>query len=433
MNSKVSKNEHAWNQIFSEDDVLEQIRKHGFYKISATRINRVREARLMTKFDHSVQLPLIFRNNKLSIQPTSRGEYVIGEFDSYCELPKLDVSSVTYSNLNQTLTTLSTTNIFSEPSGLLCAFHSGMIQEVLGEKVLFTTFGRMSTGEFSYLIKDSKNNRQLNVSVENSQCEIDGGFEGETCFGLMEVKIGKKDDFIIRQLYYPYRLWLQKTQKKIIPILLTISNDIFSFYVFRFSDPQIYNSVELQYQYHFCIGESDIELSDIKKIRNRTQHHIEQHSEVFPQADNFPRIVDLLTQMMEAPEPLDKDAVAIMYAFDYRQAGYYLKAAKYLGLVDEENGKFTINKFGISIMASHPKKRKLELAERILSQPIFNEAVRIWIDKQDVPNKQEIIEIMREIRPEVCKGREWAEETISRRATTVLSWARWVLELSNPL
>ena len=52
------------------------------------------------------------------------------------------------------------------------------------------------------------------------------------------------DDFLVRQLYYPYRLWKNKTQKQVIPIFLFYSNDIFSFYIYRFTDDKYYNSIE---------------------------------------------------------------------------------------------------------------------------------------------------------------------------------------------
>ncbi len=226
----MSKNSTKWNIIFQQDNILEEVNKKGFFKISATRIKKEREPRLMTKFDHAVQLPEIFRKNNLSIQPTSRGEYIIGRFKSYFELPKHDDSGVRYKTLNPNISTLDAASIYSESSALLCAFHSGMIDEVLGESSLFTTFGRMSTGSFSYDIEISKSQAYQQVDVVNSQCEIDGGFETENKYGLLEVKTGEKNDFIIRQLFYPFRLWQSRTHKEVVPIFLTVSNDLFSFY-----------------------------------------------------------------------------------------------------------------------------------------------------------------------------------------------------------
>jgi hypothetical protein len=55
-----SKNDKAWEVIFQTYNILDEINKNGIYKISATVINEEREARLMTKFDHKIQLPLVF-------------------------------------------------------------------------------------------------------------------------------------------------------------------------------------------------------------------------------------------------------------------------------------------------------------------------------------------------------------------------------------
>jgi hypothetical protein len=80
--SEKSKNDIAWESLFETHHILDEINKNGVYKISAKVINTKREARLMTKFDHHIQLPSIFKQNHLTIQPDSRGSYIIGRFKS---------------------------------------------------------------------------------------------------------------------------------------------------------------------------------------------------------------------------------------------------------------------------------------------------------------------------------------------------------------
>ena len=86
-----SKNDIAWEKIFEKHKILSTILKEGPIQISAKKINEFREARLMTKFDHKSQLPNLFAANKLSILPTYRGGYVIGEFETFYEFNKDDV------------------------------------------------------------------------------------------------------------------------------------------------------------------------------------------------------------------------------------------------------------------------------------------------------------------------------------------------------
>jgi hypothetical protein len=106
----------------------------------------------------------------------------------------------------------------------------------------------MSTKSFDFNIINSFANKPYPIKVEKSQCEIDAGFESNKNFILIEAKNYAIDDFLIRQLYYPYRLWSKKITKKVIPVLMTYSNDIFSFFIYEFSKDEDYNSLKLREQ-----------------------------------------------------------------------------------------------------------------------------------------------------------------------------------------
>ena len=97
--------------------------------------------------------------------------------------------------------------------------------------------------------------------------------------------------FLIRQLYYPYRLWKPKTTKEVVPIFLSISDNIFSFYVYRFAEESHYNSIELLSHKKYQIGTTDIELEDIVKTLNSTATILPEPIGIpFPQSDSFGRI-----------------------------------------------------------------------------------------------------------------------------------------------
>ena len=59
-------NEKAWKILFEKYTILEHIEADGAFTISASAIKEFREPRLMTKFDHWVNLPTIFQENNLS-------------------------------------------------------------------------------------------------------------------------------------------------------------------------------------------------------------------------------------------------------------------------------------------------------------------------------------------------------------------------------
>ena len=87
-----------------------------------------------------------------------------------------------------------------------CAFNIGIIDDLVGEKTAYTVSVKMSTESFDFNIINSLANEPYSIKVENSQCEIDAGFESENYFVLIEPKKYLIEDFLIRQLYYPYRL-----------------------------------------------------------------------------------------------------------------------------------------------------------------------------------------------------------------------------------
>ena len=76
-------NDEAWERLFDKYHILDEIQKNGQFIISANQIKEFREPRLMTKFDHKVNLPSIFSSNTLSILPITRGDYIISSFSAY--------------------------------------------------------------------------------------------------------------------------------------------------------------------------------------------------------------------------------------------------------------------------------------------------------------------------------------------------------------
>ena len=235
-----SKNDIAWEKIFEKHKILDRILKDGHIEITATKINEFREARLMTKFDHKSQLPKLFADNKLSILPTSRGGYVIGEFEAFYKFNSNDIE-VTSIEFPTFLESLDYRDITSEATAINCAFVSKILHDFTNEENLFPTVsGRMSSSSFSFGINSPKG--LFNINVGNSQVEIDGGYEGDNSLNLIEAKNIISTDFLVRQLYYPFKLWNGKIQKKVRPIFLTYSNGVFHLREYNFKNVIIYIS-----------------------------------------------------------------------------------------------------------------------------------------------------------------------------------------------
>ena len=420
-----SKNDIAWEKLFEKHCILNRLANNERVAISSAEINAFREARLMTKFDHRSQLPELFAKHKLSILPTSRGTYEIGAFETFCDFNKEDVEIIPV-EFPTFLESIDYKNIASESIAINCAFVSKILHDFTNEENLFPTVsGRMGSSSFNFAIKSNRG--AVRISVENSQIEIDGGFEGKYSLNLIEAKNYISDDFLIRQLYYPYRLWSSKIAKRVRPIFLTYSNGVFDLREYEFTDPELYNSIQLIQHKKYAVRERDISIENIQNVLDNIQ--VSKEPELpFPQADSFERVINLC-ELLRQKGFLSKEDVTHNYDFDHRQTDYYLNAAKYLGLVEDRNENqqigCTLSQDGIRIFNLPIAERQLEFVRLILSRVAFKGTLKLYFDKGDAPTKDEVIEIMKNARLHGIAS----EQTYRRRASTVISWINWILKL----
>ena len=216
-----------WEDIFSDYDIINAINNNGCFIISANQIRPYKEPRLMTKFDFSSQVPPVFKNNNLGILPITNGEYIIGKFNMFENISntKYDEIEPIKVSLPEFIETIDPDNIYSESNALNVALLSGMLKDILQEDVVETIQGKMRATGFNFLI-DGVDGTKL-IEIEKPAMEIDGGYEGQTKISLVEAKNYLPKDFIIRQLYFPYRHWIERTRKPIVPIFFAYDNGIY--------------------------------------------------------------------------------------------------------------------------------------------------------------------------------------------------------------
>lgn len=413
-----------WATLFERYDILRHIETDGFYTISSNQINDVHEARLMTKFDNKANLPEIFVQNQISILPITRGTYCLGHFDAYQDVTYADVRNINC-HLPEHIESIDINNLYSESACLHCAYVSGMIDDIAQEPTLPTVSGRMSAGRFGFNIRNVRGDIYP-IIVENSQLEIDGGYESQNKLIIVEAKNYSIDDFLIRQLYYPYRLWHSKIQKEIVPVFMTYSNDIFTFFIYRFNVINEYNSLELVEQRNYVVEPEPITLDDIYGVLQRV-HIIPEPEVPFPQANSFERIVDLLGILYE--NEVSSEFITNNYAFTYRQTAYYTTAARYLGLVERRRSDnqtvYSLTPVGRRIMGMRHKQKCLELAYMILRHEVFYRVLRQYFDTASPVSKDDIVRIMNSC-PLYHVDRQ---NTVERRASTVQRWIEWIFDL----
>lgn len=416
-------NDTAWENLFAKYNILDEINQNGKFIISARQIKEFREPRLMTKFDHKVNLPVIFSENNLSILPITRGEYIISSFSAYKEFgePSDEVQRI---SISPHIQSLMPQFVVSEAIALNYASASGILNDFLeDEDLLATVNGRMSSGTFRFDINTDTGRR--NVEVNNSQIEIDAAYEGINYLSLFEAKMDLADDFLIRQLYYPFRVWSNRVTKTVKPIFLIFSNGVFNLYQYEFEDPTNYNSLVLVKQKNYMIA-TEICLADIQNILRNIQV-VNEPDISFPQADRMSRIINLIELLNE--RSMTKQEITSEYAFDERQTNYYTDAGRYLELIDknydeEGNIKFQLTAQGHHIMMLEYKEKQLALVAQILKHKVFNEVLTRHLQYGEMPQKETIVEIMKNAQLYHIE----ADSTYMRRASTVIGWVNWILD-----
>jgi len=429
--SSVGPNEAAWKKLFEHFDILRQIEANGRFQISAKQIKAVgnREPRLMAKFDHTFNLPRIFEKNKLAILPVTRGDYVISHFDAYHKFESAD-GPITRFSLPSYVQSLDASNIPSESIALNCAIATGIVADFLDDEALVPTVsGRMGSGSFAFDIGNVVRGIPEQLQVNNSQIEIDAAYEGLKGLALFEAKSGWSEDFIIRQLYYPFRVWSSRVGKTVRPIFLVYFNGIYRLYEYAFQNPNSYSSLILVKQKSYAIEEDTrIERGDIDHILQTVQPAQEPDNIPFPQADSFERVISLC-EMLNGQELSNKE-ITDEFAFAERQTGYYTNAALYLGLVQKRRDGITplysLSEAGRKLLGMKYKRRQLELCRRILSHKAFSDTLRMYFQNGNMPAENEIVQIMLNSNVQRMSG-----STPGRRSSSIRGWLYWILELMN--
>src|SRR5690606_27362893 len=101
------------------------------------------------------------------------------------------------------------------------AYLSSLLPAFCGDPGMRLTLrGRLFSGDFGFRTPVDG----IPVGVSRVQIEVDAGYEGDEGIYLVEAKQGRRDDFHIRQLWYPYLNWAARTRKRVVPIFFAYSN-----------------------------------------------------------------------------------------------------------------------------------------------------------------------------------------------------------------
>ncbi len=414
----------SWEILFNRHRIVEHVAQYGSFRITASEINTVREARLMAKFDVKQSLPAVFRAHQLSILPVSRGEYVIGPFETHHALTYHAYPTPRPLRVPQ-LDTLDSGDIHSESEALRILQHSGILYDLFEHTTIYPTLqGRRGSGRFAFTIACTAQHSQT-IQVDNAQIEIDACFETPTQVFICEAKNQLVHDLLVRQLYYPYRFITQKSQKKIVPVSVIYNN--FTFYITRyaFADIHDYNSLTAIDHASYTLDTQPFRMADLQELWHQSIP-TRVPNVPFPQADDLRIIINIVRVL--AQHPHTKSAITELLGYDKRQTDYYVNAARWLGFIVATHDaplELTLHNTGIRVAHASPSHQKRLVIAAIVATPLFREMSKIMIEYHTLPDRDTIVAAFA---AHPLLGTSVHGATRFRRAQTVQAWLRWILQ-----
>lgn len=407
----------AWERIFNCLNIHNNLKDNGLVYITAKDIKKIsnREPRLMCKFDNRNSRPKIIKDNEVTILPVKNGEYALIHGDGYENLSPIH-NSLEFLEwpFTKRLETLPK-EPRSESQVIDLAFATGLLTHFLEDDDLTLTIrGRLRSEPFKFNFKGIKKLHEL--SVNGVQVEVDAGYEGNKIY-LIEAKMGERDDFHIRQLYYPLRMWMeQKVSKEIIPIFITYANEIISVSQYKFNDFQNYSSISLLKSVSYTFEPHPLKLS-FNDVIDTVKPKSEIDETPFPQADDIRKVRDTID--LVAWNYNTRDKIAEFWEIDKRQGDYYANAAQYLGFISKSKKCWILTEKGKLFVNSPTTIRNKILAESVLQHPAFYySSLKFLTDNHSFKNTSEILKKNSRI--------PLSDTTLHRRSSTINSWIRYL-------
>lgn len=407
-------NNEAWKKLFAELHILAHLDADGRFELAAHQIKALtgKEPRNMSKWDSRDARPDVLKKADVTILPTSRHGYTLVRGDGYCSIPPAGPARYHSPARLQSYTTLPwKEELTKESAAIDVAAISQMLQKFTGDPELALTIrGRSGTPAFAFRFHGK--DRVHRLEIDRAQIEVDAGFEGGKIW-LLEAKLGEPADFLVRQLYYPWRLWRDITKKEVVPVFLSYVNKTFGLFRYAFDEADDYHSVRLCEHGWFTLDEPS-------QVRSMADLYLEAKPVArlpgdipFPQADTLGTVITAVE--LFAHEATRAADIAAVMSFDERQGIYYSAAARWLGYVDRaldlmpEGERF--------VHASRWERFEL-LFRAVAATPVFREAIRAKLDDRPLA-EDEITELIE-------RGGYATRSTARRRSKTVASWLDWL-------
>ncbi len=236
---------------------------------------------------------------------------------------------------------------------------------------------------------------------------------------LIEAKAGQPPDFIIRQLFYPYRKWRIEIPAKRIRPWFFCSEEVFGrrlykFWEYEFEDDTQYQSLQLKRSESFLVEPVRQRLTVEELLRAHVRRRADARLWDVPQADSFWRVAEIPLLVEQGFDTSGK--LAAYYKFAPRQSSYYRQAAEFLGLVClERNHHYALTDLGREYVSRPADERRQLLAGLLAQFPPVRTALELSVKAGERGiGKTDIARFIE-------RHSTIANSTPSRRAATVLA------------
>ncbi|GAB6392146.1 MAG: hypothetical protein MdMp014T_1519 [Treponematales bacterium] len=243
-------NHKPWQAIFDAYNIQAHDFSQSPFLITAEQIKKAtahftttneREVRVLCKQDSREDRPKVFSDNGLFLLPVKNGIYVIIKGEGYIDVPAITSKLLLYkSKLDFDLDTSKIGN--SEMQHLDFAYASSLIRSFLDDHSLVLTIrGRKYTPRFDFTAGDYNQT----ITAESVQTEVDAGYEGKEQVVLIEQRTPKHATLSSGNCIIRIVQWQTHTSKKVKILFFEKRQNVYSLWVFEFTDILNYNSIRL--------------------------------------------------------------------------------------------------------------------------------------------------------------------------------------------
>jgi len=305
------------------------------------------------------------------------------------------------------------------------AFATGLLTHFLEDDDLTLTIrGRLRTSPFDFYFKGDEN--PIKLRADGVQVEVDAGYEGEKIY-LIEAKMGERDDFHVRQLYYPLRMWYEEgITKEVVPVFINYANDTVSITQYEFEDFWNYSSIRMVKCTNYSFERDPLHLTLEDLIANVKVTSKEPSDIPFPQADDIRKVRDTIDLISWGYD--SRDLIAEFWNVDKRQGDYYANAGYYLGLLEKRKNKWGLSDKGKKFTSMPTTKRNNILFESILLHPVFSDTANYYLSTKQYPDTSFVCESLQK-----HTDYEFSDSTLKRRTRTIMSWLDYMVKTLNEI